>query len=88
MRAGTAVTFFTNSPRWGIAYGQVASTHLFNYSDLGIALVNGVLAEQPDSPGIRTAVVIDPGSIESQEIEAARTSLTNSGVLNEGASQE
>jgi hypothetical protein len=59
----------------------VPSTHLFNYPDLGIALVNAVLAEQPDSPGIRTAVVTDPGSVESQEIEAARTRLTNSGVL-------
>ena len=81
LRNGTAVTFFTNSLPWGIAYRQVPSTHLFNYPDLGIALVNGILAEQPDSPGIRTAVVVDPGSVQSNEIESARVSLTNSGVF-------
>lgn len=81
IRNGTAVTFFTNSLPWGIAYQQVPTTHLFNYPDLGIALVNGIQAEQADSPGIRTAVIVDPGAVLSNEIETARTTLTNTGVF-------
>lgn len=81
LRHGTSVTFFTAALAWGFAFPEVPSTHFFNYPDLGIALINGIAAEQQDTPGIRTAVVIDPGSVDSKEIETARIRLTDTGVL-------
>ena len=81
IQAGMLLTFVTRSIPWGIAFPEVPTTHLFRYPDLGIALINGFVHEQAGSPGIRTALVIDPGGGESNEMAALRTRLTEGGVL-------
>jgi hypothetical protein len=75
------VTFVTAKLPWGFAFPEVPSTHLFLYPNLGITLVHAIVAEQPDSPGIRAAVVIDPGSVDSKEVEAVLIRLTANGVV-------
>ena len=75
------LTFVTARLPWGVAFPEVPSTHLFCYPDFGISLVNAIASEQPDSPGIRVAAVIDPGAVDSTEIQTALVRLTNSGVF-------
>jgi hypothetical protein len=60
----TMLTFVTAKLPWGFAFPEVPSTHLFCYPDLGISLINAIASEAPDSPGIRVAAVIDPGSVD------------------------
>jgi hypothetical protein len=54
---------------------------LFRYPDLGIAIVNGIAAEQDDAPGVRSAVVIDPHSVDSADAQTALVRRTDMGVL-------
>ena len=75
------LTFVTASIPWGIAYPTVPSTHLFRYPDLGIAIINGFAHEQPGTPGIRTALVVDPSNKDSPEILVMKTRLTDGGVF-------
>jgi hypothetical protein len=75
------ITFVTAKLPWGFAFPEFSSTHLFLYPDLGITVVNAIVAEQADSPGIRTAVVVDPASVDAKEVEAALVRLTENGVV-------
>lgn len=72
--AGQSVTFVSGLP-YGFAFPEVPSTHLFAYPDLGIAVVNGFAAEQPDTPGIGVAVLVDPQRAEAPEMRAAERLL-------------
>jgi hypothetical protein len=47
---GGSITFIGKLP-FGFAYPEYPSTHLFEYPDLGCAVVNGFAAEQPRQPG-------------------------------------
>ena len=40
------ITFISKELPWGFAFSEVPSSHLFIYPDLGIALINGIAAEQ------------------------------------------
>jgi hypothetical protein len=42
-----SLTFVTNGLPYGFGFSECPSTHLFNYPDLGITIVNGFAAEQP-----------------------------------------
>jgi hypothetical protein len=52
---GGSITFIGKLP-FGFAYPEHPSTHLFEYPDLGCAVVNGFAAEQPKEAG--TGVVV------------------------------
>jgi hypothetical protein len=75
------ITFVTRHIPWGFAFPELPTTHLFSYPNLGIGLLNGVLAEQPSQPGTRVATVIDPGGVDSREVTTALEELTDRGVL-------
>lgn len=75
------VTFVTAKLPWGLAFPDVTTTHLFRCPELGIAIVDGIAAEQHDSPGVRSAVVIVPHSIDSADANTALRRLTDIGVL-------
>lgn len=81
---GGAVTFISKHIPWGFAFAEWPSTHLFSYPDLGVSIINGIAAEQGDAQGIRTAAIIDPGSVDSQEVTAALGRLVASGVFSTG----
>jgi hypothetical protein len=68
---GGAITFVTRRVPFGFAFGEVPNTHLFSYPDLGITIANALLEEQPQSPGIRIGVFVDPASVDAQEIQGA-----------------
>lgn len=66
-----SLTFFTRKLPFGAAFPELPSTHLFTYPDLGIAVVNGFAAEQPDTRGVNVAMLVDPERTRAPEIEAA-----------------
>ena len=51
-------------------------TGRLKYPDVGIAVVNGFVAEQPGTPGIRVGVLVDPET-DAPEITAAEELLPN-----------
>ena len=65
-----SITFIGKLP-FGFAYPEYPSTHLFEYPDLGCAVVNGFAAEQPRTPGIGVVVLVDPGTTPAPEIQTA-----------------
>ena len=81
---GGAVTFVSRRIPWGFAFPEIPSTHLFSYPDLGISIINGVTAEKLTSPGIRVVAIVDPGVVDSGEIQTAIEQLTTQGALSIG----
>jgi len=67
---GGSITFIGKLP-FGFAYPEHPSTHLFEYPDLGCAVVNGFAAEQPKEPGTGVVVLVDPGTTPAPEIQSA-----------------
>lgn len=65
-----SITFIGSLP-YGFAYPEYPTTHLFDYPDLGCAIVNGFAAEQRDRPGTGVVTLVDPGKTSAPEIEVA-----------------
>lgn len=79
------ITFISKGIPWGYAIREVPTTHLFHYPDLGIAVINGVASEQPDSDKMRIGVVVDPQKVgETSEVVAIAKSLAERGYLVRG----
>ena len=79
-----SVTFITKKIPWGFGYPELPTTHLFSYPDLGISVINGILSELAGSPGIRVAVLIDPGKVKAEETSIAINSLGRRSVFIRG----
>lgn len=75
------VTFVTSGLPWGIAYPETPCTHLYRYPDLGISLVNAISSEQKVSPGIRVALLVDPGAAQGSEVDEVADYLANQGAF-------
>jgi hypothetical protein len=56
---------------YGFAYPECPSTHLFDYPDLGCAVVNGFAAGQNRRPPVGVVMLIDPETTPAPEIESA-----------------
>src|SRR5260370_38118274 len=67
---GGSITFVGKLP-FGFAYPEHPSTHLFEYPDLGCAVVNGFSAEQQRRPGTGVVVLVDPGDTPAPETQSA-----------------
>ena len=67
---GGSITFVGKLP-FGFAYPEHPSTHLFEYPDLGCAVINGFSAEQQRRPGTGVVVLVDPGTTPAPEIQLA-----------------
>ena len=65
-----SITFIGKLP-YGFAYPEHPSTHLFEYPDLGCAVVNGFAAEQQRRPATGVVVLVDPGVTPAPEIQSA-----------------
>lgn len=78
------ITFISREMPWGFGFPEVPSTHIFKYPDLGIALINGVAAEQPSAPGLRVAAVVNPGVVQAPEVLFAAENLAEKGTLVRG----
>ncbi len=81
---GGSFTFITRELPFGVAFPEWPSTHLFTYPDLGISIVNGFAAEQPDTRGTNVAVLVDPEKVRAPEIEAATKLLPERGMFVRG----
>ena len=78
------ITFISEAIPWGFAFRELPSAHLFSYPDLGISIINGVAAEQPNSPPMRMSVVVGPDATASMEVEKMAKSLASRGILVRG----
>jgi hypothetical protein len=67
---GGSLTFVGQLP-FGFAYPEYPSTHLFDYPDLGCAVVNGFAAGQNRRPPHGVVALVDPDMTPAPEIEAA-----------------
>ncbi|WP_145758235.1 MULTISPECIES: hypothetical protein [unclassified Burkholderia] len=81
---GGSLTFFSRKLPFGVAFPELPSTHLFTYPDLGIAVINGFVAEQPNTRGVNVAVLVDPERTRAPEIEAAAKVLPSKQILVRG----
>jgi hypothetical protein len=79
--AGGSITFVTGRLPYGFGFPEAPSTHLFKYPDLGIAVINGLAAEQPKTRGVSVAVLVDPETTDAPEIEAAEKLLPPRGMF-------
>jgi len=70
-----SITFVSAKLPFGFAYSELPSTHLFAYPDLGIAIINGFSAEQPETRGVNIAILVDPETTEAPEINDAAAVL-------------
>ncbi len=75
------ITFITRKVPWGYAYPEVPTTHIFSYPDMGISILNAIVAEQPNSEGIALGVMIDPEQVEASEVDRVKDNLAPRGVL-------
>ncbi len=78
---GGSITFITKDLPFGFAFSEVPTTHLFVYPDLGLAIVRGFAAEQPNLGGIGVALLIDPSTVDAPEIESVKNSLLEKKAL-------
>jgi hypothetical protein len=77
---GGSVTFIGKLP-FGFAYPEHPTTHLFEYPDLGCAVVNGFSAEQQRRPGTGVVVLVDPSKTSAPEIQSAIDLLKRRGAF-------
>ena len=78
---GGSITFITGGLPFGFSVPETPSTHLFKYPDLGIAIVNGFAAEQPEQPGVGFVALVDPQPTEGNEIAVAERLLPHRGAF-------
>jgi hypothetical protein len=75
-----SITFITHGLPLGLAFPEIPSTHLFIYPHLGIAIVNGLSAEQAGHPGTRVATLVNPQTAPAPEIDASISLLRPYGI--------
>lgn len=76
-----AILFVTAGFPWGIAVPEVANTHMYRYPDFGRAVVEGLWSSQTASRSARTALLVDPQTVEGSEIPVINQALLQNGTL-------
>ncbi len=79
-----SLTFISRALPFGIAFPELPSTHLFSYPALGIAVANGLAAEQEGVRGTNIAVLVDPEKVKAPEIKIALKMLSDRRVFVRG----
>ncbi|MCP9630148.1 hypothetical protein NML43_23905 [Rhodopseudomonas palustris] len=70
-----SITFISDGLPFGFAFPEVPSTHLFGL-DLGISIIHGFAAEQPNARGVQVAALVNPETTPAPEINAAARILS------------
>lgn len=79
-----SLTFITAGLPFGAAFPELPATHLIQYPDLGIAIINGFAAEQKGHRGTNVAVLVDPQKVEAPEMAAASRTLSGRRIFVRG----
>ena len=75
------LTFVTGKMPWGFAYPEIPTTHIFNYPDMGIAILNAMVSEQPNTQGLSLGVMIDPEQVQASEVDIVKKNLSQRGMI-------
>jgi len=75
------ILFVTAGIPWGIAAPESVTTHMYRYPDFGRAIIEGLWASQSAARGARTALLIDPQTVEGSEIPEINKALLKNGTL-------
>jgi hypothetical protein len=78
---GGSITFITGGIPYGFAVTDVPTTHLFIYPNLGITIIDGFAAEQPNANGIGVAVLVDPEEPPGGDMLVAAKALLARNVM-------
>jgi hypothetical protein len=73
--ANGSITFISDGLPFGFAFPEVPSTHLFGLG-LGISIIHGFAAEQPNARGVQVAALVNPETTPAPEINAAARILS------------
>jgi hypothetical protein len=76
-----SLTFVTSQVPFGFAFPEMPATHLFKYPDLGLSIINGFSAEQPNTHGTGVAALVDPAVVPAPEISSAAERLARRGMF-------
>lgn len=76
-----AILFVTGGFPWGIAFPGIPTTHMRGYPDFGRAAIAGLWASQSSQRSARTALLIDPQTVDGSEIPAISKALLRNGTL-------
>ncbi len=76
-----SILFVTAGFPWGVTVPQTPVTHMYRYPDFGRASVEGIWASQGRQRSSRTALLVDPGAVESAEMPDVARSLAQRGAL-------
>ncbi len=75
------ILFVTAGIPWGIATPESVTTHMHRYPDFGRAIIEGLWASQSAARSARTALLIDPQTVEGSEIPGINKALLKNGSL-------
>jgi hypothetical protein len=75
------VLFVTAGFPWGISVPEKATSHMYRYPDFGRAVVEGLWASQSAARSSRTALLIDPHTVNGSEIPEINLALRRNGTL-------
>lgn len=76
-----SILFVTAGFPWGVIAPKSAVTHMYRYPDFGRATIEGIWASQGRGRSTRTALLVDPGAVESAEMADVAQALYERGAL-------
>lgn len=76
-----SILFVTAGFPWGVIAPHTAVTHMYRYPDFGRATIEGIWASQGRRRSTRTALLVDPGAVESAEMADVAQALYDRGTL-------
>lgn len=76
-----SILFVTDGFPWGVIAPHTAVTHMYRYPDFGRATIEGLWASQGRIRSTRTALLVDPGAVESAEMADVARALDERGTL-------
>jgi hypothetical protein len=76
-----SILFVTAGFPWGVIAPHTAVTHMYRYPDFGRSTIEGIWASQGRARSTRTALLVDPGAVESAEMVDVAHALYERGAL-------
>lgn len=71
-----SITFISKSVPFSFGFPELPTTNLFSYPDLGLAVANGLIAEQPRTRGTNSTLLIDPDQVDAPEMRVVAEKMS------------